>query len=89
MPFHVLGTIYNEFDCDQIDDITITVLGITYKANVSDTRYSPAIQIIPSLKQKGFKIQVYDPYSNETFGGIKINDFWDSISKKFYGIDSN
>ena len=81
MPFHILDIINNEFDYDQINDIVITVLGVTYKANVSDTRYSPALQIIPSLKQKGFEVHVHDPYSDETFGGTKTNNLWDSISK--------
>ena len=80
MPLHVLGIINQEFRNDTTGK-TITILGVTYKANVSDTRYSPAIQIIPSLKQKGFKVEVYDPFSDETFGGEKCNNLWDSISK--------
>ena len=80
MPFHVLELINQEFG-DNSTGKTITVLGVSYKANVSDTRYSPATQIIPSLKQKGFKVEVYDPFSDETFGGEKSNDLWDSISR--------
>jgi UDP-N-acetyl-D-mannosaminuronic acid dehydrogenase len=79
MPFHVLGRINKEFGEDTTGK-TVTVLGVTYKANVSDTRYSPAIQIIPSLKQQGFKVEVYDPFSSETFGGEKISSLWDSLS---------
>jgi len=80
MPFHVLREINHEIG-ENPNGKTITILGVTYKANVSDTRYSPAIQIIPSLKQRGFKVEVYDPFSDETFGGEKSSDLWNSISK--------
>lgn len=40
---------------------TIACLGMTYKANVADTRESPAIKIIDSLK-KEFCVVAIDPY---------------------------
>jgi len=39
----------------------ITVLGISYRANVKETRYSPAISLIEALKRRGSKVTVYDP----------------------------
>jgi len=39
----------------------IAVLGVTYKANVDDTRESPAIEIIRLLKEKGYTVAVHDP----------------------------
>jgi UDP-N-acetyl-D-mannosaminuronic acid dehydrogenase len=45
----------------------ITVMGITYKGNVDDTRESPAIEIINLLKEKlpNTIISIYDPHVND------------------------
>ncbi len=65
----------------QIQNSTITILGVAYKANVSDTRYSPAEKIIPSLLEQGSKIFVFDPFSEESFGGQTVSDVWKAISE--------
>jgi nucleotide sugar dehydrogenase len=41
---------------------TIGVLGISYKANVSDLRESPALKIIKLLKEGGAKVEIFDPF---------------------------
>ncbi|MDD4036459.1 MAG: nucleotide sugar dehydrogenase [Bacilli bacterium] len=43
----------------------ISVFGITYKANVDDIRNSPALEIIRLLRDKGYKVEIYDPYIKE------------------------
>lgn len=40
----------------------VLVLGVTYKKDVSDTRESPALDILQELKQLGAKINYHDPY---------------------------
>jgi len=40
---------------------TIGVLGLSFKPNTDDTRYSPALDIIKMLIDKGAKVQGYDP----------------------------
>jgi UDPglucose 6-dehydrogenase len=40
---------------------TITVLGLTFKANTDDTRESPAIAVIEHLVRSGAKVVAYDP----------------------------
>ena len=40
----------------------ILVLGVAYKANVADTRDSPALEIIASLAAKGAKVAYHDPF---------------------------
>jgi len=40
---------------------TIGILGLTFKPNTDDMRESPTIPIIERLKEKGAKIQAYDP----------------------------
>ncbi len=42
----------------------ILILGIAYKANISDTRESPATHVIEELLENGAQIKVYDPYAD-------------------------
>ena len=83
MPFHVLELIQNSLKQNNknITDTTITVLGVTYKANVSDTRYSPAEKIISELLKSGYKIVVNDPKTKENFNGKSENDIIKSLTK--------
>jgi len=40
----------------------VSVLGLAYKANISDTRESPSIKIINELIERGANVKVYDPH---------------------------
>lgn len=40
----------------------VAVLGIAYKANVDDSRESPAFDIIKHLKKQHCEVETYDPY---------------------------
>jgi len=67
MPYHIIELVsksLNDFNLE-LSNTTVLILGVSYKANVSDTRYSPSEVIIPDLLKKGAKVLVYDPYSNE------------------------
>lgn len=44
---------------------TITVLGLTFKANTDDMREAPSLTLIPALQTAGAKIQAYDPAGME------------------------
>jgi len=82
MPLHVASLVkqnLEKFDLPS-NESKIAILGVTYKANVSDTRLSPAQNIIAELIRLGSKVEVYDPKSNETFGGKKVSDVWYAIS---------
>lgn len=58
---------------DKIKDIcggsvknkTITILGVAFKANTDDIRYSPSLLIIPELIRDGAKIRAFDPEAME------------------------
>ncbi len=43
----------------------ILVLGVSYKADVGDTRESPALEIIDHLKKQGAHVTYHDPYVSE------------------------
>ena len=43
------------------DDALVTVLGLTFKEDVPDTRNSKVVDIIDELKSSGVKVQVADP----------------------------
>lgn len=53
-----------------VNEKTIGVLGITFKAETDDLRESPSLVILPSLQRKGASLQVYDPQGMER--GVKI-----------------
>lgn len=38
-----------------------TVLGITYRPNVRETRFSPSIELVNLIKKRGGRVSVYDP----------------------------
>lgn len=45
-----------------LKDLTVGVLGLSYKANVGDDRESPSYVIIDTLKSNKLKVVQYDPY---------------------------
>lgn len=48
-----------------VDGTAITVLGLSYKANVGDIRESPSLKVIELLKSLGARVTIYDPYFPE------------------------
>ena len=82
MPNHVIEIAKSGLDCvnKSLTDSKITVFGVSYKANVSDVRFSPAKDIISKLVESCTQVTVYDPHSSESFGAKKSNDLWKSIS---------
>ncbi len=46
---------------NNLEGKTIAVLGLAFKANTDDVRYSPAITIIEDLIEQGAQVRVYDP----------------------------
>lgn len=60
MPNHVVSMI-KEVTAG-IDSPTVCILGVAYKANVSDTRESPAIRIIRLAINEGWNLLIHDPH---------------------------
>jgi UDP-N-acetyl-D-glucosamine dehydrogenase len=67
MPYHVVrrvGDILNE-ERLAVNGARVLLLGVAYKANVSDMRESPAIEIAELLAQKGAQLDYHDPHVPE------------------------
>jgi UDP-N-acetyl-D-glucosamine dehydrogenase len=50
----------------------VHILGLSYKKDVSDTRESPALEIIRLLLEKGAKVTFSDPYSKRCIIGKSV-----------------
>lgn len=64
MPEHVvevLGDVLND-DGLAIKNSRILILGVAYKADISDMRESPALEVITHLGKKHARVQYHDPY---------------------------
>lgn len=69
MPYHVSKIIEETLKENDMDlhKSTISILGISYKANVEDARETPAIPLINDLLSKGFNVIANDPYVDDKF----------------------
>jgi UDPglucose 6-dehydrogenase len=45
----------------------IAILGLAFKPNTDDTRFSPSKVVIPLLQSEGAEVQVFDPVASEDF----------------------
>jgi UDP-N-acetyl-D-glucosamine dehydrogenase len=63
MPDHVVGLVVEALNDREraVRGARILVLGVAYKANVADTRDSPALEIIDTLVRKGGRVAYHDP----------------------------
>jgi len=61
MPMHTVSLI--ERAAAGTTGAVVACLGLTYKADVDDTRESPAMEIAELLAHKGYVVRVYDPHA--------------------------
>lgn len=63
----------------------LLVLGVAYKPNVSDTRESPALDVIGLLREKGAEVEYHDPFvptiEHEGWGLRSVDD-WKAAARK-------
>jgi nucleotide sugar dehydrogenase len=59
----------------------VTLLGVSYKANISDLRESPSFEIEKELKDRGAVVRIYDPYAPE-------HSTAHSLADALYGADA-
>jgi len=57
-----------------VRDSRVLALGVAYKANVGDTRDSPALEILDLLLRKGALVSYHDPFvPSVTVNGIRLD----------------
>lgn len=54
----------------KIASSVISILGLAYKRDISDSRESPSKKIIEEVIKRGAKIKVYDPYVKEIYTDV-------------------
>lgn len=59
----------------------VTVLGLSYKGNIDDTRESPALKVISGLEEQGIICKIYDPHVSKAGCGTV------SLQEAFSGSD--
>lgn len=64
MPMHVVDKIFDALNDEgmAVKGSRILLLGVAYKRDVSDTRESPALDILRLLEAKGATVEYHDPY---------------------------
>lgn len=64
MPRYVVSRLQDALNDHEraIKGSTLLILGVAYKPNVSDTRESPALDVIGLLRDKGADVRYYDPF---------------------------
>ena len=64
MPSYIVSRILEMMNSLQkpMNNSNILILGVAYKKDISDTRESPAINIIQNLDSKGVNVSYYDPF---------------------------
>jgi UDP-N-acetyl-D-glucosamine dehydrogenase len=59
--------------------IFVAVLGLAYKANISDCRESPSFEIIKHLAQIGVHVKTFDPHVPERSSSLSVEDALDGV----------
>jgi UDP-N-acetyl-D-glucosamine dehydrogenase len=64
MPHHVLSKVADALNHDgkAVKGARVLVLGVAYKADISDMRESPALDVIRLLAEKGARVAYHDPH---------------------------
>ncbi|WP_331233268.1 nucleotide sugar dehydrogenase [Natronorarus salvus] len=63
---------------DGLSGSTVTILGVSYKANVTDTRESPALALAERLTEEAATVRLHDPCVTE--GSLDLLPLGDALS---------
>lgn len=59
-----------------VKNLTVAVLGVTFKPNTDDMRESPSLEIVPALQAAGAAIRAYDPEGMSEAGPLLPGVTW-------------
>ncbi|MCB5253693.1 MAG: nucleotide sugar dehydrogenase [Candidatus Cloacimonadaceae bacterium] len=60
MPLHTIDLIKKEYN--EVKNLKITLLGVSYLENVGDTRHSPSKTLVEFLRKDLARVRAHDPY---------------------------
>jgi UDPglucose 6-dehydrogenase len=75
-----------DFASSDLKGFKVAILGLTFKANTDDMRYSPSLSIVPALIERGADISVYDPEGMQTAKQLLTDNsiYWAKNSQDCY-----
>ena len=62
MPFFAFNYMKRSFNLKSLNNLKITFLGVSYRSNIADTRYSPVERLYNFCLNDGGIISLHDPY---------------------------
>ena len=100
MPSHTVEKVKKILVALDLKDPRVTVLGLTFKANIDDFRESPSILICDLLEKEGIEVKAYDPWIEHTQVKGQVQTMEEAVSGSdlllflvahdvFKGIDVN
>lgn len=67
---------------------TIAILGLAFKANTDDVRYSPSITVINELLKLGARVKAYDPAAEKTMQFIFSTNTIDYVQDVYKAVEA-
>lgn len=83
MPTHIVDILVSTLISNNLNknSVNVLILGISYKPDVNDSRYSPTKDIVVGLKNEGIKnIAVHDPFTDDPLGAKFNHDLNSALS---------
>jgi len=88
--YFVIDKIKRMIGTDDLHDVKIAVLGLSFKAGTSDIRKSPSIRLIDKLLKQGAVIKAFDPRAIDNSKKVLEHnnlEYADNIEDVFDGVD--
>jgi UDP-N-acetyl-D-mannosaminuronic acid dehydrogenase len=89
MPRHTFALVEKALqDCKRsVGRSSVAVLGLSFREDVKEERYSPSKEVIQLLQRKGARVRVYDPYfTSKELKAMGYNAF-DSLERTVTGVN--
>ena len=62
MPLFAFNFMKKAFNIDSLHNVKITLLGVSYRSNIADTRYSPVERLYNFCLEEGAVVNLHDPF---------------------------